>query len=204
MLLPVNSDSRIAVVSKATRKNRRGLLALRLQSSTFAFLLICTRDAEVSTIHSLRFMANALQSPIIDLEALRVSYDTRRLLAERFATRLSEQITELLNKEGISLALPIENRVKSWESISDKIDRNKLNLSDVATLNDFVGLRLILLFRRDVGRVRELLSSELHVLSSEDTLERLGAEQFGYQSIHLQLKLPDGWYSGPRSLVFAT
>lgn len=132
-----------------------------------------------------------------DLDVLRTAYERRKLTAERFAVRLAEQITELLVKNGISLAVPLESQVKSWESISQKVNRLKIEISDVAALNDFIGLRVILLFRRDVDRVCNLLSSMLKVLSSEDTLDRLGTEQFGYQSIHLQLKLPEDWFRVP-------
>jgi putative GTP pyrophosphokinase len=132
-----------------------------------------------------------------NLDLLRKSYEERKLTAERFAIRLGEQIGEIIAKNDISLAVPLEHRIKTWKSMSDKVDRLKMSVSDVAAVNDFVGLRAILLFKRDVVKVHDLLSAKLAVLSSEDTLERLGTEQFGYQSVHLQLKLPEDWHRVP-------
>jgi ppGpp synthetase/RelA/SpoT-type nucleotidyltranferase len=132
-----------------------------------------------------------------DLQSLRSSYDTTRPVADHFAQRLAEQLAELLSANQISLAVPIEHRVKAWDSIRDKVERQSLKITNVAELNDFVGLRVILLFLRDVERVSELLSSSLQVDSSEDTTERLGVSEFGYQSVHMQLSLPDAWLHIP-------
>ncbi len=134
---------------------------------------------------------------MLDLNTLRLSYERRMLTAERFGERLAEQITELLGRSEISLAVPIEYRAKSWESISNKVERLQLQISDVKDLNDFVGIRVILLFKRDLDSACNLISSTLEILSSEDTLDRLGTTQFGYQSIHFQLKIPDTWNQIP-------
>ncbi len=56
-----------------------------------------------------------------------------------------------------------------------------------------VGLRLILLFQRDLIKARELIQSTFVVLSHEDTSQRLGEAQFGYQSVHFTIVLPKDW-----------
>lgn len=132
-----------------------------------------------------------------DLEALKRSYDEREADGRRLAERLAEQVGELLAAERISLAVPIEHRLKSWSSVSGKVERKQLSIGHVLELGDLVGLRLILLFRRDVERVRALLHGLLHEASAEDVAGRLGTETFGYQSIHLQGKLPRAWAGLP-------
>jgi len=133
----------------------------------------------------------------VSIQELQANYEFIRPFAIRFADRLAEQLRELLDAEGISLAVPIESRVKTWESIQNKVERNHLEIKTISELGDLVGLRLILLFVRDVRRVISLLHKTLEVISTDDTGERLGDSQFGYQSVHLKLKLPQSWLTIP-------
>ena len=95
------------------------------------------------------------------------------------------------------MGVPLESRVKSWDSIAEKIERTSLKLKGIKQLNDLVGLRLMLLFRRDVTRVCELISTNFTVVSQEDTSQRLAETEFGYQSLHYIIKLPEDWLSVP-------
>jgi putative GTP pyrophosphokinase len=130
---------------------------------------------------------------MVDLVALKASYDLRAPIAARYCARLAEQVGEIINSNNISLAVPIETRVKTWQSLSEKIERQKLQIYDVAKIGDLVGIRIILLFKRDLEKVISSLSSSLSIVSSEDAFERLGVEMFGYQSVHLQTELPGSW-----------
>lgn len=132
-----------------------------------------------------------------DIATLQASYELRAPLAGRFAARLSEQVAEIFSAEGVTLAVPIEARVKTWASLADKVLRNSLTISDAGQITDLVGLRIILLFKRDVQRVVDLISSSLTITSKENTLDRLGVAIFGYQSIHLQAEIPGDWGSVP-------
>ena len=132
-----------------------------------------------------------------DLDALRREYDAVREVALRFRDTLAEQTQGLLSASGISLGVPLECRVKSWDSIAGKIERASVKLQGIKQLNDLVGLRLILLFRRDVANVCELISRNFTVVSQEDTSQRLAETEFGYQSLHYIIKLPEDWLSVP-------
>jgi putative GTP pyrophosphokinase len=55
----------------------------------------------------------------------------------------------------------------------------------------------MLLFMRDVPRVCELISKTFVVVSQEDAAQRLAAAEFGYQSLHYIIKLPQQWLSVP-------
>jgi putative GTP pyrophosphokinase len=132
-----------------------------------------------------------------NLEQLEAEYRAIAPIAERFCTDLSGQLNKLLENERISLGLPIEYRVKKWESIVDKLERLSLNPDSIKELNDLIGLRLMLLFKRDLLRVCELVSSTLKVLDQYDTLERLKEDQFGYSSIHFIVELPESWLAVP-------
>lgn len=132
-----------------------------------------------------------------DLDTLHKEYDSVRDLASRFCSGLKQQLEEILSANEVTLGVPIESRVKSWNSVAEKTDRLSLRLQSVKELNDLVGLRLILLFKQDVTKVCELVSKTFVVVSQEDTSQRLGETEFGYQSLHYVVRLPENWLSVP-------
>lgn len=133
----------------------------------------------------------------VSLEKLQQEYYTVVPLAARFATSLKEEIEELLRSNKISLGVPIEYRVKKFESISEKVERKSLDLEKITDVQDLIGIRLILLFARDVAKTCDLISETFTVLHREDTQSRLTESQFGYQSFHFLIKLPDNWLTVP-------
>ena len=133
----------------------------------------------------------------MSLESLHNEFQTQATTAARLKIALLEQLENLFSKHEVTLGTPIEGRVKTWESISEKIQRKSLSLDQVTDLDDLVGIRTILLFRPDLTRVEELLRSTLDVLKAEDTSTRLNESQFGYQSRHFIVKLPARWLSVP-------
>ena len=130
-------------------------------------------------------------------DKLKKDYDSKKDSAGRFCSALVEQIKGLIFSEHISLAVPIESRVKSWSSICGKIERSNLELEDIFQLNDLVGIRLILLFKRDLDRCRKSIEENLEIIEKEDTASRLDESQFGYQSYHYVIKFPKLWLSLP-------
>ncbi len=136
-------------------------------------------------------------------DILKKDYDAQQASAERFRSALVEQIKELISQNNISLAVPIESRVKSWSSISGNIEKTNLELKNILQLDDFVGVRLIFLFKRDLNKCSELIEKYLEVIEKEDTASRLDESQFGYQSYHYVIKLPKKWLSIPTLRDFA-
>jgi len=130
-------------------------------------------------------------------DKLKKDYESKQVSAGRFCSALVRQIKELASQNNISLAVPIESRVKSWSSISAKIERSKVKLKDILGVNDLVGIRLILLFKRDLDICRKLIEDNLEIIEQEDTASRLDESQFGYQSYHYVIKLPEEWLSIP-------
>jgi len=118
-------------------------------------------------------------------------------LASRFADELSHQLQQLLDNNLVYLSFPIQLRVKSWQSISEKLQRKSFSINKINELNDLVGLRLILQFKRDIDKVCSLINTNFEVIEQYDTSERLRADQFGYSSIHFIIELPEKWLSVP-------
>lgn len=138
-----------------------------------------------------------------EISKLQQEYHTIESTAHRFAIALYEQIEHLLEENQVPLGVRIDHRVKSWDSIAEKLDRKKITLSNIAELTDLIGLRLMLLFRRDVEKTCDLICTTFEVLEREDTRDRLQEDQFGYQSFHLVIALPKTWLQIPSLKGFA-
>jgi ppGpp synthetase/RelA/SpoT-type nucleotidyltranferase len=119
-----------------------------------------------------------------------------------FALELNRQIEQMLVAERIALAIPIEHRVKTWPSLRDKIERKRKALASIDEITDLVGMRVILLFQRDVTTVCGLLESALTVMETENTTSRLAEDQFGYGSVHYIVKVSAEWLSVPSMATF--
>lgn len=128
---------------------------------------------------------------------LRADYDVRSVLAARLINSLKEQITTLVDQHDIALAVPIETRIKDWESVREKIERKGRQEEGLNAINDLAGIRLITLFQRDVEKLDELIRTTLDVTEAEDTSGRLHDAQFGYRSNHYVCRIPNAWQSIP-------
>lgn len=118
-------------------------------------------------------------------------------IAMKYRDQVVLQLGHLIESEPISIGFPIQTRVKSWSSIAEKLTRKSLSLKSLKDLNDLVGLRLVLQFRRDVQTVCTLIESNFNIVDRYDTARRLKEDQFGYSSIHFVIKLPEAWLAVP-------
>lgn len=130
-------------------------------------------------------------------EPLRIDYDSHRPNANRFMSTVIEQLSNLLDKNGVTLGTPIESRVKTILSIEDKLIRKNKSISSVTELDDLVGIRIIVLFKSDIQKTCDLVKQHFHVVDEEDVAKRLQHDQFGYQSTHYSVKLPVDWLALP-------
>jgi len=119
---------------------------------------------------------------------LALEHDARRL-----QRNVIEQIEHLLSKNGVALGVPLETRIKDWNSIGEKIERKSLQIDDVRALDDLIGIRVILLFKKDTETVCKLLKDTFDVVGDEDAGSRLGDAQFGYHSKHYIIRFPEKW-----------
>lgn len=133
----------------------------------------------------------------MNLEAIEKEYHAKRELYDSLCKELATQINELVCAAGLSLASPLEYRVKAWGSILEKIERNQSDMTSLSEMPDVAGIRIIALFRRDLDRIATIIESNLDVLQKEDTSGRLGEDQFGYGSIHYLVRAPTAWIKVP-------
>lgn len=128
---------------------------------------------------------------------LKNQYDEIKPKVLEFQDEIKKQLTELFKQNSIPLAVPIESRVKNWESINNKIDRSGEIFNEITNVWDLVGLRAIFSFASDVRKARKLLCNEFIVVYERITGDELSPIEFGYQSTHFTLKLKSKWLAIP-------
>jgi len=130
-------------------------------------------------------------------QSLAFNYEEKSAIGARLISCMTDQICELLNTANVALGMPLEGRVKAFSSIEEKLIRKAISLDCLTELDDFVGIRVILLFRSDLSRVGAIIRENFDVISFEDTSTRLGDSQFGYQSDHYVVRIKPEWQGLP-------
>lgn len=105
---------------------------------------------------------------------------------ERFRTRISELILELIKSEKIELA-SFESRTKTVESFKEKIKRKGNKYKDpINEITDLCGLRLITYYTEDIYKIASVLEKEFEI-DQENSVDKTAIQnpdKFGYQSLH--------------------
>lgn len=133
----------------------------------------------------------------MDLETLKSQYDSAHPNYLALCEEVIKQLEVLMDEKSIKLAVPIHYRVKDWDSIIDKCQRYSLDLNDIEDMNDIAGIRIVTLFRSDITRIQEIITSTFNIQREEDTANRLSDDQFGYGSVHYEASLPEQWVAIP-------
>ena len=136
------------------------------------------------------------KKPEYDLVQLEKEHTSILPLLTQLDQEIDHQLAQLLYRN-VSLAFPVQHRVKSWASIAEKLERVSLSLGGVRDLQDLVGFRIVLQFTRDVDRVCSLVEKNFKIVDRYDTVKRLKEDQFGYSSVHFLVELPEGWLGVP-------
>lgn len=131
------------------------------------------------------------------ISELNTDYNANRAAADAFLTELLHQFSALVKKADIKLGLPLEGRIKEWSSISEKVDRKSLDLTTCKDLNDFIGIRAITLFKRDVTTLCKLIEKTFIIKDREDKSQELENSKFGYISQHYVIRIPKSWKKIP-------
>ena len=132
------------------------------------------------------------------IQELEKQYTHTKALCDSFSIEVTRQITKLLEDNNIQLAVPIQYRTKSWDSIRNKCEQGRFTIKkSLSELQDLIGIRLILLFKRDLAKVTDLIENHFSVIKKYNTEDRLEENQFGYMSIHEIVKLKDEWLKVP-------
>lgn len=86
----------------------------------------------------------------IDINTLEQEHQVLFPKYESLCMEVSRQLSHIMEKEKINLAVPIQYRAKSLYSITDKLKQGRFNIKkSITELQDLAGLRIITLFKRD-------------------------------------------------------
>lgn len=133
----------------------------------------------------------------MDTKDLRQEYESIKDQAESLRSSVVREIQKSLDGNGISLGVPLESRVKTWESIEEKLVRKDYNINSVLRLPDLVGIRIVLLFLPDVQLAFDAVKASFKVIKPNKSPKKQDSSKFGYQSRHLDVKIPKTWTDIP-------
>ena len=92
----------------------------------------------------------------------------------------------------ISLHVTLKNRVKEFDSVYMKVLAKNIDFDKALfTLADIMGLRIICPFMEDVKTVETFIREYCTVVEEERKGENLSFREFGYESIHFLIKIPE-------------
>lgn len=137
-----------------------------------------------------------------DVDKLKEEYDQIINVHQKFCKELERILSELILQDNIELGFPVSSRVKTWDSIQNKLQRVSLKINKATDYQDLVGIRLILLFPRDIAKIEQLINKTFKVEREYDTGEKLKPDQFGYKSIHIIIQIPESWFGMPTMAQF--
>lgn len=120
---------------------------------------------------------------------------------ENFCVYLKSQMEEILRKAEIYY-YELSFRVKTLDSVLEKIDRKSLLVNSIQDIQDMIGFRIITLFKQDAAIVCETVRNAFQVIWEEDKSEGKEDDTFGYLSVHFQIKPPQDWLRSPTTSRF--
>jgi ppGpp synthetase/RelA/SpoT-type nucleotidyltranferase len=131
--------------------------------------------------------ANPVQLP--ERNKSKTLYDQQLPAHKAVLQQLVQEVRLILEQQGLTPA--IKFRIKSFEAYFDKLckqtseDTNRRG----AMINDFFGLRIVCPFLEDIETVSSLITAHFEVLETERKASQHSFREFGYDSVHLAIRL---------------
>ena len=123
------------------------------------------------------------------------NYKNNIPLYQDFVNEVIFTIREETKQTNLKFA-DIKGRVKTIESITEKIERQKIeNLNE--QIYDYAGVRIVCLFEEEKYSFARLIKKIFKVTWEDNKKEKLGSKEMGYQSLHFSVNF-DNKFFGPR------
>ncbi|MBR5046809.1 MAG: GTP pyrophosphokinase family protein, partial [Eubacterium sp.] len=111
-------------------------------------------------------------------------------------------LKEEFNLQGVYSPIDqVEGRVKTIDSILDKLQKKDISMNDMAEMvEDIAGIRITCQFVEDIDRVVELIKErrDMEVQQEKDYIRNM--KDSGYRSYHLIISYTVHTAKGPRTL----
>lgn len=112
-------------------------------------------------------------------------YENKIRLYQSFASEVEHQIKGILRTSGINCNA-IVCRLKTRDSVAEKIRRKEGKYSTISDITDIVGVRIITYYSDDVDKISKIIEREFDV-DKENSIDKRAAlepDRFGYCSVH--------------------
>lgn len=137
----------------------------------------------------------------MELSLLKEQYEQLSHTGTAFCEYFERECKCLLDDANIAY-YELSFRIKTWDSIVQKIERKNLSPTSIQEIHDVIGFRIITLFKRDVDTICEIINRECNVLYFDDKAAEKEADVFGYLSVHYEISLKDHWMGAPTTAKF--
>ncbi len=116
-------------------------------------------------------------------------YDQHLSKHKTFLQQLVQEIRLILEQQGFTPT--IKFRIKSFDAYFDKLRKHNVENTKrrIATVNDFFGLRIVCPFLEDIETISSLIAAHFEVLETERKANQHSFREFGYDSVHLAIRL---------------
>jgi ppGpp synthetase/RelA/SpoT-type nucleotidyltranferase len=127
------------------------------------------------------------------IENLRSEYESKHGLYAEFLEEIKHQLNVLLDHQDILKTAEISSRVKDFDSIVHNINNYKFDpkIPDrLDLITDLTGIRISLLFKRSIKPICDSIEKQFEM--KEKKYIFYSDDQFGYESVHYEIKLKKG------------
>lgn len=135
-------------------------------------------------------------------QLLSIQYKQNHEIYKSFCSYLEGQIKEILKTKEISY-YELSFRIKTLDSILEKIERNSLSVESISNIHDLIGFRIIALFKRDVALICDIIRQNFQIVWEEDKAGQKPDDTFGYLSVHFQISVQQNWLHSPTTHKYA-
>lgn len=130
-------------------------------------------------------------------------FEANRARYSALANMVAATVRTLLQNEKIDV-IDVAYRAKTVASFAEKLRRKRYS-NPPLEMTDLAGIRVVTLIERDIDRVSKIIrtSFNVHPASSVDKSQDLGADRFGYRSVHFVCDIGNARKSLPEFSPYA-
>jgi ppGpp synthetase/RelA/SpoT-type nucleotidyltranferase len=127
----------------------------------------------------------------IDTDSIIKEYEANSQIYEDLAESVRYELSKKI--KGIKTH-SISYRIKKLSSLLDKARRKNIE-KPFEQIHDIVGFRIVCLFLTDLDDIKKIIFKEFEVFETDDKVNDMEVNIFGYMSLHLKAKLKSSFES---------